>query len=237
MAILLDDLITSLKIQSPLGSELPRDQTTNQIHIPTVERWAFDAAAAINEKRARTTLLEADITIIADQQEYDLPDGCRSVVKITRQVGLGFTDREVLEIPSQNQFGLAGCFPSGQSISPATDLIARQQLTRAHREDDFELIGATIRFLFVGDAGEVVKISYRVVDRTLASVPADRYELVLTYMQMKTIDWFIGKYGSGGIVVNHDRISADSGSELIRRRAELDRDWTAGLNSIPREVN
>jgi len=239
MAIDVSQLITELRIHAPKGVEVPRDPATNVIYEPTIERWAADAAQLINERRGKTTRLEVDITTEDGVHSYDLPETCRSVLKIDR---LQYGGRnEILDIPvdrgSVLGLGMGGFLPSGQEITGALDVIARQSIVRQHREDEYELIGtATIRFLFPIDGEETIRVTYYALDRTLDSIPEDFFEHVLTYLRMKNLDRFIGREGSV-IAMDEQRLVEGGMSVLIRQKAELQNAWLSALNSIQREAD
>ena len=237
MAVDLDTLIDELKDRCPVGVELPRSAATNVISRAVIERWAKDAAGDINKRRAKTTRKETNITTVADTQEYDLPAECRKVVNIIRS---HVADTyETLGVPNQRQLlGIVdfGSLPSGQQVTASLDLISRQRLTRMQREDEWEHVGAQIRFMFPIQAGEVIRVIYQVVDRTLASVPADRFELVMAYLLLRTLDRHIGRQGAN-IVVTGDSLATDAMTVLNGQKLQKQDEWTTGLNRIGPEVD
>jgi len=238
MALDLNELIDALKIHSPDGVEIPRNQDDNQPHEPTIARWAADAAQAINAKRGRTTSLETTITTVDGTTDYAMPTGCREITRIRRDHGTTGGPREVAGIPvNAYMSGMVpfGTLPSGQQMSASLDFLNRQQLGAVQREDTFELRGEKVRFLFPIRDGEQIIVRYEVVDRDLESIPEDRFELVLAYLKMKNLKWFIDKQGAA-IAVDGDRLAGDSIMVLMRRMRDLDNEWTEGLNAIQAEV-
>ena len=100
-----------------------------------------------------------------------------------------------------------------------------------HREDDYEVFEGQIRFLFpIVDTEEVI-VRYRAVDRTVTDIPDDYFELMLSYMLLKNLDWFIERNGAN-LSQDADAFTQDGMSSLFRRRAQLERSWMEGLNAI-----
>lgn len=238
MAIELDKLVKALKQHAPLGTELPRDPDTNEVDEETIERWAQDAAGNINARRSRTTLKEAEITLVAGQQDYDLPDDAREVVRVDRGRDAPGRALTTLDIPLTSPAILTpafmGSLPSGQEISPALDLIARQRLTQARREDDFELMDGGLRVLFDFAEGEIVRVRYKVIDRDFTGLGEDRFETILTYLRWKALDWYINKNAAGS--VGGDRAASDAIATLTRQERQLFGEWTTALGGIGPEA-
>lgn len=235
MAITIADLVAELKVFAPEGVELPRDIDDNEVREQTILRWAQDAAWKINEARGKTTIKQTTIETVAGQQDYALPADARTVRRIIREQ-LG-RDSTVYDVPDQRTVIGAqpfGYLPSGQAISGALDLIGRQNLSRQRREDSYELFEGQLRLLFPIVAGETIRIEYQVVDRSLNSLPDDYFELVLTYLRWKALDWFLGKHGAG-IISTGDSLADDSMAVLNRQMHGLERQWIAALNAIQRE--
>lgn len=237
MSVDLDTLIDELKDRCPVGVELPRSSSTNAISTTVIERWAKDAAGEINKRRRKTTRQETNITTVANTQEYDLPAECRKVIEIIRS---HVADTyETLGVPNQSHtLGLAnfGSLPSGQEVSASLDLINRQRVNRMRREDAWEHVGTQIRLMFAIQANEVIRVIYEVVDRTLASVPADRFELVMTYLLLRTLDRHIGRQGAN-IIVTGDSLATDAMTVLNGQKLQKQDEWTTGLNRIGPEVD
>jgi len=236
VTIALASLIAELKDRAPIGVEIPRDITDNSVNEDTIERWALDAAGKINERRGKTTSKETDITLVEDQQLYDLPANCRRVTGIVR--GQLSDTHETLGVPRIEPalgFGHFGSLPSGQEITPGLDVINRTRIQRLRREDTHELLEGQIRFTFPITAGEVVRVRYVEVDRTLASVPDDRFELIMVYLLERTLDRHIGRHGAN-ISVENDSFVDEGMATLIRQRADKQAEWIAGLNAIGPEV-
>jgi hypothetical protein len=232
----IDTLIAELKDRAPVGVELPRNISTNAVNETTLARWAADAAGEINLRMKRTTIKETTITTTVDTQDYDLPANCREVVEIIRS---HVSDvYETLGIPNTpNTLAIAnfGTLPSGQEVDASIDLINRGRLQRMRREDDFEQFGTQIRFLFPVDADEKIRVRYRAIDRSLATVPDDRFELVMTYMLWKTLDRHIVKHGAN-IAVDGDGFANQGMAAFTRLKLDKEQEWISGLNSIGPEV-
>lgn len=238
MTIELAQLVQELQVHAPMGVEVPRDPDTNEVRELTIQRWAQEAARQINHRRGRTTVLETTITCVEDQQEYDLPAACRKVVRIERVAAQPRSTVEILGVPQQGPFlgfGEVGHIPSGQEISGAIDMIDRMRLQRVRREDQFSIFGGQLRLLFPIVDGEVIKVTYRAVDRTLAALPDDRFDLVMIYLQVRNLDWFIGKHAH--LSVSDDTFGDEGMAALYRRRGELQEMWTSALNGIGPEAN
>lgn len=242
MAITIEDLIDLLSTYSPQGIDLPRDTDTNDPHTSLITSWAQDGAGAINARRGKTTCLETDITLVADQQEYDLPSNCREVIKIIRLTTGGTHVNEVLGVPIDFRGGLYpsnfgyGCLPSGQEISPSIDLLSRQRASQLDREDDFELYAGQIRFLFPIIADEIVRVKYRAVDRSIASVPDDYKMLLLAYLRYQNLNWWLTKHGAS-LAIDGDRTVTLPQTALNAMRRAAMEEWNSGLNAIGSEAN
>lgn len=237
MTIAIADLISELKINAPVGLEIPRDPTTDAESTATMTRWAQDAAQQINERRNKTTLKETFITLVEGQTDYALPSGCRMVDRIDRRHAT-VQSSEILGIPTQRySYGLGpfGTLPTGQEISPAIDHINRSRLTITEREDEYSLIGGLIRFLFPIEDGEDVKVVYREIDRDYAEVGDDRFTMLVEYMVFQNIDWYLNKHGVG-FAQDHDTFGREATAVLFRRRQELHGKWLANLNAIGPEA-
>lgn len=237
MAITKEQLLRELKQYAPVGVELPRDQATNQVDESIIVRWAQDAAGHINNRRARTTVVETTLTLTADEQDYALPEACREVKRVERNANAPQHANTCLGIPCTGHpiFGTGGMLPSGQGMSPALDLIARQQRTQNRREDDWELLGGQLRLLFPIVEGEVVRVRYTAIDRDYLTLPEDRFELLLTYCRWKAVDWFINRNASS-VVQSGSRFGEEGMSSLARQERQLFGEWTSGLNAIGPEA-
>jgi hypothetical protein len=237
MAINIADLITELKINAPSGVEIPRTDL-NAEATSVMTRWAEDAAQKINERRGVTTMLETIITLVADTTDYSLPAACQTVHSIQRERSES-PRIEVLGIPVSADSIMGpipnGFLPNGQSVTPSIDRIRRTNLQHIVREDQFEMIGGKIRFLFDIVAGEDVKVKYSAIDRSLANLGDDRFTMILNYMIVENIDYFIGRYGAS-ISVDGDHFGADTIPALYRLRAERHGKWISELNSIAPEA-
>ena len=237
MSISLSTLIDELKDRAPIGVEVPRRVSDNEVNEDTIERWAKDAAGQINKRRGKTTRKETTITTVKDQQEYDLPSDCRRVTGIIRS---HVSDvHELLNVPTQSfALGVAhfGQIPSGQEITGSLDVIHRNRMNRMKREDEFEHIGAQVRLLFIVQASEEIRLIYEAVDRSLSSVPEDRFELVMTYLLFKTIDRHIAR-NAANIVVDGDSLANDGMTVLVGQKLDKEREWVTGLNMIGPEVD
>lgn len=238
MTIEIDQLIDELKIHAPIGVEVPRDPNTNLVSESTIERWAADAAQAINERRGKTTTKETTVTLVADTVDYALPADCRDVIEIQRRHAT-VQSTSVLGIPVSGYngptFSPFGNLPTGQEVSPALDAINRSRLAITEREDDFELIGGQLRLLFPIDAGEVIVVRYRAIDRSYAEVGDDRFTAILTYLLYQNLEWWLGKHGAS-IAQDHDALVPGELGTLYRRKAELESKWYLALNSIGPEA-
>lgn len=239
MTIDIATLTAELRAYAPVGVSLPRDDDGTE-RDSTLLRWAQDAAGVINAKRGKTTVLETTITIVENQELYDLPSGARGVVGIRRGTNAPQGTTKILDVPIQGTafgFGQFGNLPSGQEVGGALDVINRQRLERVRREDDWDLLEGQIRFLFPMVEGEKIVVRYRIVDRDLASIPDDYFELLFTYMLWKNLDWFIER-NAASVSMDADHFTESGGmSNLFRRRAQLERTWTAGINSIGQEAD
>lgn len=235
MTITLTALTKSLKMQSPTGIELPRDPERNDVHMPTIQRWVEDACGLLNAARRRTTLKETTITITADVQDYELPDAAREVVRIDRDADAPSNNTRILDIPFAQPpflgYGSFGSLPSGQEISPAIDLINRQRVVRNRREDSWQMFDGQIRFLFPCTEGEKVRVTYRVIDRSLANLPDDYYSHVLLYLRIQNLEFYLER-NSAQIVSDGDRLLPDRIASLTRTKFDLATQWTGVLNSI-----
>lgn len=230
MTIALDNIIAEMKMYSPEGVSLPRNPADNEVAEETIERWAEDAAQAINERRGITTLKEMVITTQAGVQEYSVADNTREVVKIERQ----HARRPSAGLCDSTPFS---ALPTGQLISfhPSLDVIARQNAARTVREDDWEMFEGRIRFLFPTADGEKIRVTYRTIDRSLENVPEDRFSLVLTYCLWQNINWYVGKYGAS-IVQDGDRMGMEPLTALQRLARQLEHQWNNGLGGITSEA-
>lgn len=240
MPLVLDDLITELKVHAPVGVSVPREPDSSDVREATIQRWAEDAAQAINSRRGKTTRLETTITVVADQELYDLPGDAREVVGLIRATNAPQGTTKVLDIPRQTQaLGYGGAFghlPTGQTISGSIDLLNRQALARTRREDDHDLHQGQLRLLFPLVAGEKIVVRYMVIDRDFTALPTDYFTLVHTYLLYQNIEWHLGKYPSN-LSQDADRLVDEGQGSLFRRRAELVRVWREGLGAIGLEAN
>ena len=237
MSVSLTTLIAELEDRAPIGVELPRIVDTHEINEDVIERWAKDAAGEINKRRRKTTRKETEITTTENQQEYDLPDDCRRVTNIIR--AHSSDTYEILGVPQHGDaLGVAsfGTIPTGQEISGSIDLINRQKLGRMKREDGFEHIGTQVRLLFVVQAAEKVRVIYEAVDRSLESVPEDRFELVMTYLVFRTLDRHLGR-NSVNIVADGDSLATESLTAMRGQMLTKQDEWFSGLNMIGPEVD
>lgn len=240
MAFTVAQILAALEIHAPVGLELPRSPDTNEVDSATIERWVGDAAQKINDKRAKTTLKEYVLTTVADVQDYDLPSDCRTVSRITRS-SLN-TRTQVLGVPIDALgggfvgYGAFGLLPSGQEVTGSIDLINRQRAAMIKREDDWEIFGGRIRLNFPVDDGEQINVEYRAIDRNLASLPDERFDLVLTYCLVKNLEWYIQRHAIS-VVQTGDSLTQNSLAAMIRIKADMEAAWVAGLNSIQREAN
>lgn len=229
---------TALIQYAPIGVDVPRDPTTSAIDTVTIDRWSSDAAKKINAQRRVTTQFETEITLVADQQLYSLPTGARDPITVMRKRNSlsAIDDPLSLELRQPIYHSPFGVLPTGQEVDPALDLIQRQNQTRVRREDDFELSGTKIRLLFPIVAGEKVVVKYQKPDLTLASVPSDYFELILTYMRYMLLDWFISTRGAGVAVVGTSLSGSNDIMALQRTKQDLWGTWVSGVNAIGPEV-
>lgn len=227
------DLIDALKIYAPLGVTLPKDPDTNAIHTATIDRWISKAVADIQNRRQILTREETLITMVAEQQDYDLPPDARDVVEIQRN--LGTTIDDLLGVPEAGvNIGAipSGTLPSGQDISGAIDFIVNQRRTRVDQENDWMMFNGKIRFLFPINEGGVVKVIYRRFDDTIDDLPIDLFETILLFLRYSNLDWYIGKYATVQQVDGADAKQA-SIVPLQSERDRLKREWRSRLEAIP----
>lgn len=233
MPITNTDLIDALKIYAPHGVTLPKDPDTNAIHTATIDRWISRAVSEIQIRRQILTREETMITMVAGQQDYDLPDDARDVVEIQRN--LGTTIDDLLGVPEAgvNVGGIpSGTLPSGQEISGAIDFIVNQRRTRVDMENDWTMFEGKIRFLFPINEGGSVKVIYRRFNDSIDDLPIDLFETILLYLRYSTLDWYIAKYAT---VQQVDGADAKQVSivPLQTERDRLKREWRSRLEAIP----
>lgn len=233
MAIDINELVEELEVHAPAAVEVPRNPTDNTVRTSTIQRWAEDGAAQINQKRGVTTRKEEPIVTEAGVQEYALPPDYRQKGRLRRGLEAPMSSRSTLGIPDQgaNIFGFGGGLPSGQEISASLDVIGRQRTGRMRREDTIELIGGQLRLLFPVEEGETIIFEYEAIDRDLANVPEDYFTLLLTWVRVKNLDWFFEKRGVN-LATRGDGF-IDQGMVALRQiRNELERQWQTGLEAI-----
>ena len=205
-----------------------------------VDLWIGDAAEKINDRRKKTTKLEANIDLVAGTQLYDLPEDCVKIEDlILDSQDLPGNPRLFTGFPLEAQIGpamIGGLLPNGQSVTGSIDHIMRSEAQRVRREVHWDTYGGQLRIHFQPETGRKARLVYRVVDRDVEDLPTRYHNAIVTYLRFMATEAFLT---SAAMSSDHTGDSlARMNLDAIRRAAQtLRENWETTLVGIVPEVD
>lgn len=226
MTVARDKIVELVREQLPVGVL----QKSNEL----LYLWIEDACDEVMLRIKRTTIMEAEITLVEGQYTYNLPEGCTRVQDILLQGARDGSDF-FPGIPSDQLpnvvSGPFAMLPSGQSISPSLDLIARQDRARNDREVQFRTLGGKLVIDFLPESGKKVTLVYEGTDRDAENLPRKHWSAVIKKCMAEAIGVGVVNMAMSGDAVG-DHLASVNVGELRRQKQDLDKEWERYLGGL-----